>query len=185
MDSKNGKGNQTVHETAQVAASLLAADNGTATFDYRIEVYMSGALTSNVRRLASMAARATDPRDVSCLCVSALLMGAAALESLLTDLSYVTNRTQYNDTRFRHAGLGDKYNQLTGRDLLVDHPPISQIWDSRNAVGHSEVTHFRSRTVGERLNPAGAEWVAQSIEDFARAVWGTGMPDWFRSDAGL
>jgi hypothetical protein len=185
MGANIGQDNMPIQETAGLAASPQAADEAHASFDCQIEVFMSGTLTANVRRLASMASHATDPQVVNCLCVSAVLMSAAALEALVTDLAYVKNETEYNSSAFRHMGVPEKYNRLTGGTLLTDYPAIHHIWQYRNAVGHSEVANVRSRFVGEQLNPARAAWIAQSVEDFARGVWGPSMPDWFRSDAGL
>lgn len=173
-------------EAVQVSASILGADAFTATESGRIDVYMSGALVQNIRRLASMAGSAPDPQDVTCLCISAVLMAAAALEALLTDLAHVMKPAVYNDRQFRRSsGVPEKYRRLFGGDLSKDHPAVARVWEDRNAVGHSEAEEERSRRVGARLNPASALGVANSIEDFARTVWGSAMPDWFRADAGL
>lgn len=159
-------------------------DSGTSAECIFIEVFQSGGLVSRTRRLAALVNETADQLDSAYLATATILTAAAALEAILSEYVYLSDRPSYVKA-FRKAGAPEKYEKLTGRKLRDDYPEVQEWWDRRVAIVHSEPENERSRHYGTRISAAGSAWASQTIEGFARGLWGASMPSWFRSDSGL
>ena len=154
----------------------------------KIIVFQSAGLVRHTRTIANLTARTSDEIERVGLATAALLMGAAALESLAMDTAYHLEPNLWKDKGFRKAGVPDKLKRLTGADSPEE---VNQLWTHRLAVTHGEpLTHEnsaipRTQRVGEVLNALGAKWVADVVESVALKVWGPQMPDWFTDGTGL
>ena len=164
----------------KLAQDLAVGDDSS----WHIDVYQSGGLVDFAKRLAALTSQAHDQQEEACYATATILMAAAALEALLAEFAYITDRTKYTN-EFRKAGVSKKYQLLTSNELAVAHPPVAELWEHRIAIGHSEPDNARSRFYGTRVNRAGASWACSTLEDFARQLWGARMPDWLRKDGGL
>ncbi|MGO9597534.1 MAG: hypothetical protein ACLP7Q_05885 [Isosphaeraceae bacterium] len=116
------------------------------------------------------------------MATATILTAAAALEAILAEYRYLSDRSAYKE-RFCKAGVPEKYRMIKASKLADDHPAVSELWTHRKAIGHSEPENERSRNYGTRINSAGAFWAYETVEKFARILWGPAMPDWFRSAA--
>lgn len=178
-DRNEHQRSEPVHNRTEVSDAATADDSG-----FHIDVFMSGGLVTFTRKLADMAAQANEQQDVACLATATILTAAAALEAILSEFVYTINPSGYTK-QFRKTGVPEKFRLATGTGLVATHPAVAELWDHRNAIGHSEPENPRSRFYGTRIDKAGAGWAISTVESFARALWGSNMPDWFRSDSGL
>jgi hypothetical protein len=158
-------------------------DSGTATAEIIITVFQSAGLVAHARMLARMTEEETNEYKVVALATATILMGAAALEALLSEAAYVLRPDLYHNKPgvYRKCGLNDKFEKFMG----YQSPEVKLIWDARIAVAHSEPHNSRSRFVGEKLNAEGTKWVIDAIEKVSSEVWGESMPSWFKEGAGL
>lgn len=163
---------------------VAISDQGNPVEFSSIEVFQSGALVAFTRRLATLAAQASEQQESACFATATILTAAAALEAILAEYLYLSGRSAYTK-KFRRVGVPEKYEMIKASKLADDHPAVSELWAHRNAIGHSEPENGRLRNYGTRINSAGAIWAYETIEKFARTLWGPAMPNWFRSDAGM
>jgi len=160
---------------------MEVTDSITASEKITITVFQSGGLVSHTRLLAKMAENEQEEYKVVALATATVLMGAAALEALLSEAAYVLNPDLYDKNNFRLCGVPEKFKKLMG----YKSQEVELIWAARKAVAHSEPQNSRSRFVGIKLNASGASWVTNTIEQVASEVWGESMPNWFKNGAGL
>lgn len=171
----------------------MLSDQGKTCEAAFLTVYQSGGLVGYTRILAALAARSGDEKETGCLATAAILTAAAALEAILADYLYVTDRPPYREERrwieqpkkyvkFSNGGVPIKYQLLRDTILEADYPEVSNLWAVRNAIVHSEPDHVRTRTYGARINPDGATWAYETAQTFACNLWGADMPQWLRSD---
>lgn len=153
--------------------------DATAYETWKVEVFTSGSLVASVKLLARMAEQAADDVQRHCLCTSALLTAAAALEAFLAEYASTTHPTRCT-MEFRRVGVPGKYRILTGNSLKADFPDVDKLWECRNAISHSEPENDCSRVVGEELTALGARWVATTVGTFVQQLLGEHIPAWFR-----
>ena len=161
------------------------SDSGEGHDSVSIEAFQSGMLVLFTRKLAELTKNFENKPECECLVTATILMGAAAIESLLLDVAYVTNPTKYKDSDYRNKGVRKKYEELTGNNLDNRFPNVSELWGHRVALSHSEPDLRRTRLIGQRINPEGAVWVADTVDEFAVSLWGDQMPVRFSSTTGL
>jgi hypothetical protein len=154
---------------------MEVSDNINMNESIKIDAYQSVGLVRHTRRLANLVKQFSDPLDITALATATIIMAAAALESLLLETAYILNPSLYASKEFRYAGAPKKFEMLMGYASA----DAEEIWESRKALTHAEPDNPRSRYIGEKINIAGASWVAATIEKLAREVWGDRMPDWF------
>jgi hypothetical protein len=143
-----------------------------------VSVYQSAGLVICTRTLAALAAGASKQGDVTSLATAALLTAVAASDAILSEFMYTTDLPGYT-RKFLKAGVADKYKCISNKKLADDHPAVFELVRHRLAIAHSEPNNRRSRLYGNRISVDGAHWAAQTVETFARAVWGSSMPIWF------
>lgn len=160
------------------------SDQGNLVESGSIDVFQSGGLVAFTRRLATLAAQASEQQESACFATATILTAGAALEAILAEYLFISERSAYTK-EFSIAGVPKKYEMIKARKLVKDHPAVSELWAHRNAIVHSEPENERSRNYGTRINPAGARWAYETVDKFARTLWGSAMPNWFRSDAGM
>ncbi len=168
----------------EVPVSVSSSDQVNLVESVSIEVYQSGGLVSCTRRLAALTTQASDPQDVTYLAIATILTAAAALEAILSEFMFLSNPSGYTKV-FCKKGVRDKYKIIKNSELIDDHPEVSELWAHRIAIGHSEPENERSRRYGTRISPEGALWASETVEAFARSLWGAAMPNWFRSDTSM
>lgn len=154
------------------------SDEARASDAQLVSVYQSAALVLYTKKLAAFVATATDQQDACCFATATLLTAAAACEAILSEFVYITNLPAFTP-EFLKAGVAKKYESCKNRKLDKEHPAVSELIRHRHAISHSEPNHRRSQLFGTRVNVDGARWAAQTVEDFARAIWGSSMPKWF------
>jgi hypothetical protein len=159
---------------------MEVSDSVTVTEKITITVFQSGGLVSHTRLLAKMAAEENEYKIVA-LATATILMGAAALEALLSEAAHILKPGLYDKRNYRMCGVPDKFKKLMG----YESQDVKSIWDARKAVAHSEPHNSRSRFVGEILNAKGAKWVIETIEIVSNDVWGESMPNWFKEGANM
>ncbi len=174
------------------------SDSGSFSENISISVYQSGGLVSHTRLLAQMTNEEENEGRVVALATATILMGAAALDAILSEAAYVMKMELYLEGKktekekrvkqkkrkkqnYLQCGVPDKFSRFMGHDSSE----VKLLWNARIAVCHSEPDEPRSRFVGDKLSAEGAEWVIRTVEDVAREVWGDAMPDWFKESAGL
>ena len=109
-------------------------------------------------------------------------MAGAALEAMLDESAYMSNRALYNNwEHFRRKSPRVKFKKLKH----YESEEVRQIWDARIALSHAEPDNTRTGKVGSVLNPDKAVKIADSLQALANEIWGDHMPDWFLKDAGL
>ena len=151
-----------------------------------IEAFQSGMLVLFTRKLAVLTKDFKNKPECECLATATIVMGAAALEALFLEVAYKKDRELYKDENFRkRAGVPKKYEILTNQTLEETFPDVLKLWESRLALSHSEPDLPRTRFVGEKINPEGAIWVADTLDKFATQIWGDQMPKWFTETTGL
>jgi hypothetical protein len=150
-----------------------------------IQAFQSGGLVAHTRRLACLAAKSADEIEEVCLATAAILMGAAAIEALLSEAAYLKKPALYKKNKFRFEGVPGKFKMLTGDELTVKCPDGNKLWAQRVALSHAEPDHSRTRFVGTRINADGARWAAETTERLAVMIWGADMPRWFAETTGL
>ena len=161
----------------------MIQDHGTSEESLSIDRYLSAGLTKHTRILARLAKRASTDDEAVALSEAVVLMAGAALEAMLDEAAYVSNRALYSDrANFRKLGVPAKFKKLK-----EPKPPkeMCRIWDARIALSHAEPDHTRTGEVGSVLNPDEAVKIASSLQALANEIWGDHMPDWFSKDAGL
>jgi hypothetical protein len=159
-------------------------DSVTATEEIIITVFQSAGLVAHAKMLVRMTEEETNEYKVVALATATILMGAAALEALLSEAAYVLKPELYKQRgrgSYLKVGPPDKFKRLIG----YESSEVRSIWDARIAVAHSEPHNSRSRFVGEKLNAEGVKWVIDAIEKVSGEVWGESMPSWFKEGAGL
>jgi len=161
---------------------MVIQDHGTSEASLSIDRFLSGGLTKNTRILAKLARFTSTEEEAVALSEAVLLMAGAALEAMLDEAAYVSNRTLYSDWKgFRKLGAPGKFKKLKGYTSKT----VCQIWDARKALTHAEPDHARTGKVGSVLNPDEAVKIAGSLQALANEIWGDHMPDWFSKDAGF
>ena len=153
----------------------------TITEQTKITVFQSAGLITSTRTLAKMTQEETDEYRVTTLATATILMGAAAIEALLSEAAHMLHPELYNKKDYRMCGVPTKFKKMMG----YESQEVKSIWDARKAVAHSEPNNSRSRFVGEFMNAQGAKKVIETVEKIAMEVWGDSMPDWFREGAEL
>jgi hypothetical protein len=147
----------------------------------KIDAYQSAGLVMHTRKLAELTRQFSNQPEVTSLATAVIVMAAAALEALLAEAAYMLQPELYKLTKFRKAGVPQKFKLLK----RYSSPDIEEIWGYRNALSHAEPDNPRTRYVGEKLNEAGALEFAATIEKLAVEIWGAQMPDWFVETTGL
>lgn len=148
----------------------------------KIDVFRSAGLIWHTQYLARLASDSSlNKMELVSLCTGVVLMGAAALESLLMEAAFLLNTDLYQRKAFRKAGVTQKYKMLMGQ--CPDY--VERIWKYRIAVTHSEPDNQRSRYVGEIINVKGAVWIAQTLDLIAKDIWGSSVPKWFSETLSL
>jgi len=140
-------------------------DSVTATEEIIITVFQSAGLIAHAKMLARMTEEETNEYKVVALATATILMGAAAIEALLSEAAYVLNPELYRERgrgSYLKVGPPDKFIRLIGHESAE----VRSIWDARIAVAHSEPHNLRSRFVGEKLNAEGAKRVIDAIKQF-------------------
>jgi len=151
-----------------------------------IEAYTSAALLMDVRTLARLCKQSRSQDEIASLARAAILVGGSAMEALLLEAAYVKKRELYEDKKFRqYFGVADKFEALMGKKLSSICPDAAELWEQRNALGHSEPDNERTRFVGTRIDAEGAKWVSQTLDKFMVIVWERDMPAWFAHTTGL
>lgn len=107
------------------------------------------------------------------------MVGAAAVEALLSEAAYIKNLQLYRRNEFRYTGVPAKFRKLMGKELSDVSPDAEELWKWRLALCHTEPESERTRFVGARISADGAQWVVQVVEKLAVVIWGKDMPDWF------
>jgi hypothetical protein len=150
-----------------------------------IDAFQSGQLVLNTRQLANLTESFKNKPEVTCLANSTIVMGAAAIEALLSEAAYIKNPALYAQKGFRDTGVPDKIIRLMDQTLREASPDASELWEHRKALTHAEPDAERTRILGKRINPEGASWAAEAVEQLARKIWGDQMPKWFSDTTGL
>jgi hypothetical protein len=143
--------------------------------------YQSAGLVAHTRILARMAQDETDEMELVTLTTATILMAAAAMEAVLLEAAYILKPSLYENIKFRNAGAPTKFQEFTGHTSQE----VTDLWNARIAVAHSEPDNTRTRFVGVKLNAQGAEWVANCVENISKQVWGAFMPKWFSETTGI
>ncbi len=127
--------------------------------------------------MSRLAGKSTAQDEVVCLATAAILMGAAAIEALLSEAAYIVKPELYKEENdFRRLGVPRKFKMLTGKELKDACPDGDELWGWRLALSHAEPNHKRTRFVGARINAEGARWAAETTERLAVMIWGAHMP---------
>lgn len=124
-------------------------------------------------------------QDKNCLAKATILMGAAALEALLTEVAYLDKPELYNNKSFLKAGFKKKVEMLKGNEYVSLYHEANKLWEYRKAIAHSEPINERSLNIGEIINSEGAKWVYKTLEEFSRIVWKSEIPVWFSETTGI
>ena len=151
----------------------------------KIDAFQSAGHVLHTRQLAKLTKCFADFSDVTFLASSVIVMAAAALEALLVEAAYIIKPEIYADKNFRYAGVPKKFEIFMGKTLEEVSPDATELWRHRLALTHAEPDARRTRFVGERINPDGALWAADTVEKLAITIWGDSMPDWFANTTGL
>lgn len=161
---------------------MMIQDHGTSEESLSINRYLSAGLTKHTRILARLAKLASTEEEAVALSEAVLLMAGAALEAMLDESAYMSDRVLYSNWNdFRKLSVPRKFEKL-GHSKSEE---MDQIWDARIALSHAEPDNTRTGKVGSVLNPDEAVKIAGSLQALANEIWGDHMPDWFSKDAGL
>ena len=161
---------------------MMIQDHGTSEEGLSIDRYLSAGLTKHTGILAELTRHASTDEETAALAEAVVLMAGAALEAMLDEEAYMSNRALYSDRDgFRKKSPRVKFKKLKH----YESEEVRQIWDARNALTHAEPDHTRTGKVGSVLNPDEAVKIASSLQVLANEIWGDHMPDWFSKDAGL
>lgn len=125
-----------------------------------VRVYQHAGLLGQTRTLANLAEHEPDEHRKVALTTASILVAAAAIEALATEVAYARNPALYAEARFRHSSPQAKIRLLTGADSA----DCELIWSARKAIAHSEPDNRRSRDVGALLQAGGALRVATATE---------------------
>lgn len=161
---------------------MMIQDHGTSEESLSVDRYLSAGLTKHTRILAELTRHASTDEETAALAEAVVLMAGAALEAMLDEAAYLSNRTLYSDWEgFRKASVPAKFKELRNSESKE----MSRIWNARIALSHAEPHRTRTGEVGSVLNPDEAVKIADSLQSLANEIWGDHMPDWFSKDAGL
>ena len=125
-----------------------------------VRVYQHAGLLSQARSLANLARHEADEAKRVALTTATILIIAAAIEALATEVAYVRNPALYAEGRFRYSSPLVKIRLLTGADSA----DCELIWSARKAIAHSESDNKRSRDVGALLQADGMLRVIAATE---------------------
>jgi hypothetical protein len=161
---------------------MMIQDHGTSEGSLSVDRCLSAGLTKHTRILAELTRHASTDEETAALAEAVVLMAGAALEAVLDEAAYMTDRVAYNDRRgFRKQSPLEKLKRLK----VYKSEETSQISNARNALTHAEPDHTRTGKVGRVLNQDESVKIASSLQALANEIWGDHMPDWFSKDAGL
>lgn len=171
----------------EMEKKIIVKEQMTVKESAKIEVYQSASLVLHTKRLSEMTGEQINELDRNCLASATVLMGAAALEALFAEVVYVNKPDLYTE-KFLHFGFKKKIKKLKGKKYLSsskEAQEASELWEYRKAIAHSEPINDRSTTKGKIINPEGAKWVYKTVEEFARIIWDSEIPEWFSETTGI
>jgi len=161
----------------------MIQDHGTSEESLSVDRYLSAGLTKHTRILAELTRHASTDEETAALAEAVVLMAGAALEAMLDEAAYVSNRALYSErVDFRKLGVPAKFKKLRESKPSKE---MCRIWDARIALGHAEPDHTRTGKVGSVLNSDEAMEITDSLQALANEIWGDHIPDWFSKDAGF
>lgn len=161
------------------------SEYGIAIESIKIEAFQSASLVVNTKRLSEMVCEPMNIKDISCLAEATVLMGAAALEALLSEVAYLEKPELYEEMEFRRGGFKKKIILLKGKDFFPLCYEANKLWEYRKALAHSEPINERTTMIGKIINVEGAQWVYKTLEKFSRIIWDSKMPLWFSETTGI
>lgn len=156
-----------------------------ATEKISIEGFQSASLVVHTKRLSEMAYEEVDEQDRNCLARATVLMGAAALEALLIEVTYIEKPELYNKMEFRKAGFQKKIEMLKGKEFLPLCHEANKLWNYRIALAHSEPINERTLKTGEVINAEGVQWIYKTLKEFIQDIWDLEIPSWFSETTGI
>lgn len=160
----------------------MIQDHGTSEESLSIDRYLSAGLTKHTRILAGLTKHASTDEETAALAEAVVLMAGAALEAMLDESAYMSDRVLYDNWEgFRKKSPPAKFEKLRGSRS----EEVRQIWNARIALSHAEPDNKRTGKVGRVLNPDEAVKIAGLLQTLANEIWGDHMPDWFSKNAGL
>ena len=147
------------------------SDSGRGNDSISIDVFFGTGLLRQLTIIVALAHKAELPH-ASALSTSAILLAAAALEAVLSEAAYLRRKNLYGTSKFRQAGVPEKYEMLVGSDSAE----LEELWLVRNSISHSEPHNERSRFAGNRLSPSGAQWALDVVRATAMEAWAHSPP---------
>jgi len=137
---------------------MMIQDHGTSEGSLSVDRCLSAGLTKHTP---------------AALAEAVVLMAGAALEAVLDEAAYMTDRVAYNDRRgFRKQSPLEKLKRLK----VYKSEETSQISNARNALTHAEPDHTRTGKVGRVLNQDESVKIASSLQALANEIWGDQCP---------